>query len=64
MSCNDCKYFNDFSNTYIENNGKFDCCSYWHIAYHKWEHKGNKPCCKMIILKNQYIQLNLFGRQA
>lgn len=46
MKCKSCKYFNDFAHTYIINDGKMECCSYWHIAYHKWESKGDKPCCK------------------
>ena len=56
--CKDCFYYNNFISTYIENNGRWDCCSYSHIAYHKWEKKGDKPCCKNF--KNKKIQLTLF----
>lgn len=56
--CKECLHYNNFANTYIENNGCFDCCAYWHIAYHKWERKGDKPCCEKY--KSKKIQLTLF----
>lgn len=58
--CKECVNFNDFTHTYIENNGKFDCCSRWHIAYHLWENKGERQCCEEFEPQRKYEQLSLF----
>lgn len=61
QKCKFCKYFNDFSNTFVEcyrimYNPKtktescimFDCCSFFHTKYPWWQYAGEreKDCCK------------------
>lgn len=58
--CKECVHFNDFEHTYIENDGKTDCCSRWHIAYHLWEDKANRPCCECFNPIRKVVQLSLF----
>lgn len=54
--CVDCYYFNAHHLTYISK--KFDCCAYWHIAYHKFQNRRYHSSCNSFQSKN--IQLTLF----
>ena len=56
--CKDCVRFNDFAHTYIRYD--VDCCSRWHVAYHKWENKGDRQCCEQFEDKKCAVQLSLF----
>lgn len=58
--CKECARFNDFGHTYIEDDGRMDCCSRWHTAYHKWENKGERHSCEEFEDMKRVVQLSLF----
>lgn len=57
--CKDCKFFNDWENTYVKKRPPFDsCCSYWHEIYKSFQNAAlrQKEC---FVPKNIYVQLSI-----